>query len=319
MTMREELNDRFKSPELSTYNSDMAKKPELSKAESEYFHAPANAVAATDKFPVMEIFGPTIQGEGLMIGEKTLFIRMGGCDYRCTKCDSMHAVDPRLVKAGAKWMTVEEIGIDISGRWSAEMAPWVTISGGNPAMWDLGHLVSYLQEQGFQVAVETQGSIWRDWLNQVDVLTICPKGPGMGERFNQEQFEKFLGHVEDSYNRMMNRQAVCMKSVVFSQMDFEFAVALDRILDSRHKYWPRCDRFLSLGNDHPPVIQSDGTIADAALVSIKTSGYMFSSLPEYLLWKYKILLEDYLQDPRLSHWKFLPQLHVLIWANKAGV
>ena len=43
---------------------------------------------------IAEVFGPTIQGEGALIGEPTVFVRTGGCDYRCAWCDSMHAVDP---------------------------------------------------------------------------------------------------------------------------------------------------------------------------------------------------------------------------------
>ena len=34
------------------------------------------------KIPVLEIFGPTIQGEGRVIGRKTMFVRTAGCDYR---------------------------------------------------------------------------------------------------------------------------------------------------------------------------------------------------------------------------------------------
>jgi 7-carboxy-7-deazaguanine synthase len=42
---------------------------------------------------ISEIFGPTIQGEGVLIGLPTVFVRTGGCDYRCSWCDSLHAVD----------------------------------------------------------------------------------------------------------------------------------------------------------------------------------------------------------------------------------
>ena len=42
---------------------------------------------------VSEIFGPTIQGEGALIGQPTVFVRTGGCDYRCSWCDSLHAVE----------------------------------------------------------------------------------------------------------------------------------------------------------------------------------------------------------------------------------
>ena len=36
------------------------------------------------KLPVLEIFGPTFQGEGRAIGQKTMFVRTAGCDYHAT-------------------------------------------------------------------------------------------------------------------------------------------------------------------------------------------------------------------------------------------
>lgn len=48
------------------------------------------------KMPIMEIFGPTIQGEGMVIGRKTMFVRTGGCDYSCSWCDSVQAIKTRV-------------------------------------------------------------------------------------------------------------------------------------------------------------------------------------------------------------------------------
>lgn len=293
------------------------------------------------RVPVIEIFGPTIQGEGGMIGEKTMFVRMGGCDYRCAKCDSLHAVIPQAVKKHAKWMTYEEILIPLYEAKVRTGVEWVTLSGGNPAMWDLFPLVAMLKALGMKVAVETQGTIWRDWLAEVSYLTICPKGPGMGEKFIPEVFTKFLSHVEESYQRMMGHLGVGIKAVVFDQQDLEFAVCLDQILDGRgespavdlniteefedkfptfirqaNRFWPRKDRFLSLGNPYPPKL-------DPETLNLREDTAVFQGvdqLQDILLKDYRNLLEmDYLNDPRLAHWKFLPQLHVLIWANKAGV
>jgi 6-pyruvoyltetrahydropterin/6-carboxytetrahydropterin synthase len=49
---------------------------------------------------------------------------------------------------------------------------WVNISGGNPALHSLESLVEQLHAIDLLVAVETQGSLWRDWLGDVDRLTI---------------------------------------------------------------------------------------------------------------------------------------------------
>ncbi|RWD90497.1 MAG: 7-carboxy-7-deazaguanine synthase QueE, partial [Mesorhizobium sp.] len=45
---------------------------------------------------ISEIFGPTVQGEGPLIGRPTVFVRTGGCDYRCRWCDTLYAVLPEF-------------------------------------------------------------------------------------------------------------------------------------------------------------------------------------------------------------------------------
>ena len=42
---------------------------------------------------ISEIFGPTIQGEGALIGEPTVFVRTAGCDFHCEWCDTLYAVE----------------------------------------------------------------------------------------------------------------------------------------------------------------------------------------------------------------------------------
>ena len=84
------------------------------------------------KIPVLEIFGPTIQGEGRVIGRKTMFVRTAGCDYRCSWCDSAFTWDGSA-KEDIKLMTAEEIYdalLEIGGH----RFNHVTISGGNPAV-----------------------------------------------------------------------------------------------------------------------------------------------------------------------------------------
>src|SRR4051794_10337522 len=105
--------------------------------------------------PVVEIFGPTVQGEGPDAGVPAYFVRFGGCDWRCTWCDSMHAVDPAEVRANAERLTVEQI-VERVGRLSPGPR-LVVLSGGNPALLELGALVVELHAQDLRVAVETQG------------------------------------------------------------------------------------------------------------------------------------------------------------------
>jgi len=75
---------------------------------------------SSDTIRVSEIFGPTIQGEGALIGQPTVFVRTGGCDYRCTWCDTLHAVDARYRHT---WAAMDPVSI---------MARVAELSGGKP-------------------------------------------------------------------------------------------------------------------------------------------------------------------------------------------
>ena len=109
------------------------------------------------KIPVLEIFGPTIQGEGRVIGRKTMFVRTAGCDYRCSWCDSAFTWDGSA-KEDIKLMTAEEIYdalLEIGGH----RFNHVTISGGNPALIKgIQELVDLFEDKHIYTALETQCS-----------------------------------------------------------------------------------------------------------------------------------------------------------------
>src|SRR5207302_11308894 len=87
---------------------------------------------ATRTIMVSECFGPTLQGEGALIGKPTIFVRTGGCDYRCDWCDTRCAVLP---EHRSEWypITADEVFAEVQ-RLSGHNPILVTLSGGNPAM-----------------------------------------------------------------------------------------------------------------------------------------------------------------------------------------
>lgn len=260
------------------------------------------------KIPVIEVFGPTIQGEGALCGVRTSFIRFGLCDYRCTMCDSMHAVDPRRVKETATWVPQDELAkyyFDQLGHERSSNCWWVTLSGGNPCMHDLTALVESLNANGLWVAVETQGTLCPEWLHMCTNITVSPKGPGMGEIFEEDKFLHFV-------TAFSQHPGFNVKVVVFSAQDIEFARHINEIMcDNR-----LADRmYLSLGNPYPPGLDKE--------VHFVTNHDHFvdgdSALKLQLLQSYNLLCEDLLQIPHMANVRFLPQLHVLTWANKQQV
>src|SRR3990172_676515 len=244
-----------------------------------------------EKFPVMEIFGPTIQGEGAMAGKRCHFVRFGGCDYRCSWCDSMHAVTPELIKLNAQWLLphqiverLEQVSI-LGGR-----SQWVTLSGGNPGMWDLTSVVEELKKAQWKIAVETQGSERRDWLEHCDLITVSPKGPssGMHHRFNMRALGEWLTIQDKSSSRL--RQVV-FKIVIFTPDDLAFAREI-------RLTYPFVPFYLSVGT--PLEFDTE------------------KGLRHYICEGYKNLSEMALKDDAFSDVTILPQLHVLAWGQEKG-
>ena len=251
------------------------------------------------KIPLVEVFGPTVQGEGEVIGQQTYFLRFGLCDYRCTMCDSMHAVDPTLVMANSRRLTQKEIFDALQEIYLPHSTRWVTFSGGNPCIHDLDFLVDLLHDADWKISVETQGTLAPDWLRKVDHITCSPKGPGMGEVCDMETLHAFVKHCE------WPNFPLAMKIVVFDQRDLEFAKEVYTQFHERNVTW-----YLSLGNPNPPKYD------DNAKPNTNQPTY-----PEVLLEaieRYKMLFEDIKGDPFLSKFKYLPQWHWFVWGNEKG-
>lgn len=256
------------------------------------------------KIPLVELFGPTIQGEGAVIGQQTYFLRFGLCDYKCKMCDSMNAVDPLQVKANAEWLPAVDIAERLIAFASPTSTRWVTFSGGNPCIHDLIDVCHRLKASDrWRIAVETQGTFAPDWLQMVDIITVSPKGPGMGENTDLAILDKFMGCVEPWMH------TVNFKIVVFDQRDLEFAKMMFERYGHHHIPF-----YLSLGNPYPPKIN-----AKPDLWSLdRDPGPDWPTHVATLVGAYKQLFEDIKDDPILSQMRFLPQWHVLVWGNQKG-
>ncbi|AUD13595.1 MULTISPECIES: 7-carboxy-7-deazaguanine synthase QueE [unclassified Planococcus (in: firmicutes)] len=234
------------------------------------------------KIPVMEVFGPTIQGEGMVMGQKTMFVRTAGCDYSCSWCDSKFTWDGT---GKSVMLTAEEIAEQLE-ELGKDAFSHVTISGGNPALHKgIAELVALCQENGWRTAVETQGSIWQDWLSEIDEVTVSPKPPSSGMILDYSKLDAMLG-------KLSSAQA-SLKVVVFDETDFFFAEQL-------HLRYPLFPFFLQVGNDDTQTTEDD-------------------KLVQHLLRRYQWLIDRHLVSAPLNDAKVLPQLHTLLWGNKRGV
>ncbi|MEC3885823.1 7-carboxy-7-deazaguanine synthase QueE [Halobacillus sp. HZG1] len=241
-----------------------------------------------NKFPVLEIFGPTIQGEGMVVGRKTMFVRTAGCDYSCAWCDSAFTWDGSA-KHDIERLTSEEIVTRLI-QTGGDQFDHVTISGGNPALLkNLHELIVPLHERGIEVALETQGSRWQEWFPQIDDLTISPKPPSSKMKTDWNVLDDILYRLETA-GRLQNTS---LKVVIFNKDDLTYA-------EEVHERYPHVPFFLQVGNDDLEENEA-GTLAS------------------HLLDQYEWLIEQVVASSKLNKVRVLPQVHALVWGNKRGV
>jgi len=240
-------------------------------------------------FPVIELFGPTIQGEGALIGTRTHFVRFGYCDFKCVWCDSLHSVLPKEVRDRATYLDANGIMDALS---ALPPSRWVTLSGGNPAMHKLDGVVSALQDK-YKVAVETQGTLWKPWLGYVDLLTISPKPPSAGMGDTMPQTELFIRAAKN----YLPDSDICIKIVIITDEDYAYAkkvFALPQVVGSKIQ----C--VLQVGNPTPPTLES----------------HQIPLSKRAMLLLLEKLAAMALNDRDMIDVLVLPQLHVLMWGNE---
>ena len=171
-------------------------------------------------FPINELFH-SIQGEGKLAGVPSIFIRTSGCNLRCWFCDSYHTSwEPTHA-----WMDADDIIEEVS---SYGQANHIVITGGEPLIHDeLGELIDALDNEGYHITVETNGTIYPD--TSIDLASISPKlasstpTPAKDPKGDGEWAEKHEQHRIDmtALTRLIEDYPFQLKFVVTAPTDVE--------------------------------------------------------------------------------------------------
>lgn len=187
------------------------------------------------KIKVAEIFGPTIQGEGPNAGVKTLFVRVTHCDFKCSWCDSKFAWNDSVDTVVYDAMELADILVK---KCKDTNTSHVVLTGGNPCIYDFAEVVNILHNNKIQVDVETQGSLYPDWLKEVDQIVISPKAPSSGQI---DVFDKVNNFINTNQN--LN---IAVKIPVFNEEDFNFALKYYKLIETLNL--SNIKMYLSVGN-----------------------------------------------------------------------
>jgi 7-carboxy-7-deazaguanine synthase len=154
---------------------------------------------------ITEIY-KSLQGESTYAGLPCIFVRLTGCNLRCTWCDSEYTFQ------GGRKKSQEEIRNEV-----ARLSPnggLVEITGGEPMLQEreLVPLMQQLLDGGYQVLIETSGErpLARVPAGVVKIVDVkCPDS-GEGYTFLLENLSALMPHDE-------------VKFVLSSRADYEFA------------------------------------------------------------------------------------------------
>ena len=137
----------------------------------------------SSSYAVKEIFY-TLQGEGAQVGRPAVFCRFAGCnlwsgreadrvDAVCRFCDTdFVGIDG---PGGGRFACAADLAAAVAARWPVAGGgrPYVVCTGGEPLLQLDADLVQALHEQGFEIAIETNGT--QPAPDGIDWICVSPK------------------------------------------------------------------------------------------------------------------------------------------------
>ncbi len=165
---------------------------------------------------ITEIF-KSIQGEGTRAGLPCIFVRLTGCNLRCTWCDTAYAFH------GGQKVTVDEVmervgALNRRPDGSAAGVALVELTGGEPLLQEEVYpLAERLLAAGYTVMIETSGERFIGRLPKEVIKIVDVKCPDSGEpdTFDSRNLEELSANDE-------------VKFVISSRRDYEFAREFSR-------------------------------------------------------------------------------------------
>jgi len=148
----------------------------------------------------------SVQGEGLLVGSRQIFLRFSGCNLRCSYCDTESSIEAQpycrvshTTGRGDLWQNVPNpLSVDqIVGLLSKYSSKWISLTGGEPLLWAdfISELGSRLKPQGYNFMLETNGLLYEQLdtcLPGLDMISMDFKLPSATGEDNWSKHSQFL-------------------------------------------------------------------------------------------------------------------------------
>ena len=141
------------------------------------------------KAPIIEIFS-SFQGEGLLIGERQIFVRFAGCNLNCSYCDTSKSKDSQ----SGTLMSVGEVADEINNLLTPDCKT-ISFTGGEPSLYpDFINEVSQCFD--LNIMLETNATL-PDNIDSIERLNMVSMDIKLSEHFEGEFDESiFLNEIK---------------------------------------------------------------------------------------------------------------------------
>lgn len=132
------------------------------------------------KVALIEVF-QSCQGEGYNAGRDAIFVRFAGCNLSCVFadnaiCDTPYQHAQLKLEFGELCETIRQMRGRATRNPSREHETMLILTGGEPTLQPyFDDLIKWAFKHDFYIAVETNGTRWRDALRMVDWISCSPK------------------------------------------------------------------------------------------------------------------------------------------------
>jgi 7-carboxy-7-deazaguanine synthase len=226
---------------------------------------------------VAEIFY-SIQGEGILTGVPSAFVRTTGCNLRCTWCDSPYT----SWRPEGEHLTTDAV----LARLAAFPARHVVVTGGEPLLAaGIEELCAALRERRYHVTVETAATVFKPLA--CDLASLSPK------LSNSTPHQREGGRFAGRHDRLRLRPDV-IRAFVDHAGEYQLKFVIDRPAD--------VDEVLALLDRLPGV--------DRTRVLLMPQGVVADQLRQRGLWL--------AEECKRHGFRFCPRLHVELYGNVRG-
>jgi organic radical activating enzyme len=144
------------------------------------------------KAPIVEIFS-SIQGEGLLIGRRQIFIRFAGCNLSCNYCDTPKSQNANF----GKLLSVENVLKEISNLITPDLHS-ISFTGGEPLLY-VDFINEILDKINIKSLLETNGTLPNELsrLRNINCISLDIKLPEhFNKKWDKRTFENELGSLK---------------------------------------------------------------------------------------------------------------------------